>query len=48
MLTALAATNRTAATEIPASRAMRAFAVRVKGMASVGLNAIAFVSATYT
>ena len=45
-LTARAATSNTATTEIADSMAIRIFAQRVSGIASVGLNAIAFVMAT--
>ena len=45
MLTARAATNSTAATEITDSTAISDFAQRVTGIASVGLNAIPLVRA---
>ena len=45
--TARAATSSTAPTEIMASSAMSVFVFRVSGIASVGLNAIPFVKATY-
>jgi hypothetical protein len=45
-LTARAATSSSATTEISDSRAIRAFAERVRGIVSVALNAIPFVKAT--
>ena len=48
MFTARAATSSTATTEIADSAAMSAFDQRVSGIVSVGLKAIAFVSATYS
>jgi hypothetical protein len=47
MFTARAATNRIATIEIPDSIAISDFAVRVSGIASVGLNAIEFVIDRY-
>ena len=44
MFTARAATRSTVTRESMDSAAINAFAVRVSGMASVGLNAVAFVS----
>lgn len=46
MLTARAATRRTVTTESIDSAAINAFAARVNGIESVGLNAVAFVSET--
>ena len=47
MPTARAATRRTVIADRVACAAMSALAERVSGIASVGLNAIPFVSATY-
>jgi hypothetical protein len=44
MLIARAATSRTVVAEIADSSSISAFAVRVSGIASVGLNAIEFVN----
>ena len=46
MFTARAATRRTVIAESVASAAINALAGRVSGIASVGLNAVAFVSDT--
>ena len=46
MLIARAATNRTVIADRTDSDAINTLAGRVKGIASVGLNAIAFVSPT--
>ena len=46
MLIARAATMRTVTAETPASSPMKSFAWRVNGIASVGLNAIEFVTET--
>jgi hypothetical protein len=46
MFTARAATSRTVIAESVDSAAINAFAGRVSGIASVGLNAVAFVSDT--
>jgi hypothetical protein len=46
MFTARAATSRIVIAESVDSAAMIVFAGRVRGIASVGLNAIAFVSET--
>ena len=47
MLTARAATSRMVTEEMADSLSMSSFAQRVRGMASVGLNAIEFVKETY-
>jgi hypothetical protein len=46
MFTARAATRSTVTTESVESAAISALAVRVSGIASVGLKAVAFVSET--
>jgi hypothetical protein len=46
MFTARAATRRMVIAESPDSAAIKVLAKRVRGIASVGLNAVAFVSET--
>ena len=46
MLIARAATIRTVTAETPASTPIKSFALRVNGIASVGLNAIELVTET--
>ena len=48
MFTARAATSSTVSAEVALSTSISAFARPVSGIASVGLNATAFVKATYT